>query len=136
MILTDAGPLVAIIDRGERDHERCLGCLESLTGPMLTSWPAFAEAMYLLGDAGGWRGQEALWKLVEQGDLEVVEPEPERWPRVRRLMEKYRDLPMDLADATLVVLAEQRSLTQVFTLDRRDFSTYRIHGRKAFAIIP
>lgn len=136
MILTDAGPLVALIDRGEPDHPRCVACLDALTAPMVTSWPAFTEAMYLLGDAGGWRGQDALWRLVERGDLEVVLPAEERWPRVRELMAKYRDLPMDLADATLVVLAEERGLTDIFTLDRRDFGTYRIHGRRRFRVIP
>lgn len=53
MILTDAGPLIALIDRGEVDHEDCVACLTLLTGPMLTTWPAFTEAMYLLGEAGG-----------------------------------------------------------------------------------
>ena len=136
MILTDAGPLVALIDSGERAHKKCVECLHTLTAPMVTSWPAFTEAMYLLGDAGGWRGQEALWTLVDQGNLEVVLPDPDRLSRVRLLMEKFRDLPMDLADATLVVLAEQLSLRKIFTLDRRDFSTYRIHGRRRFEIVP
>lgn len=136
MILTDAGPLVALIDRGEPDHERCVACLDGLTTPMVTSWPAFTEAMYLLGEAGGWRGQEALWQLVTHGDLHVLLPAAEQWRRVRDLMAKYRDLPMDLADATLVVLAEEHGLTDVFTLDRRDFSTYRIHGRRRFRILP
>jgi predicted nucleic acid-binding protein len=134
VILTDAGPLVALLDRGEREHRACVASLSSFTAPMLTTWPAFTEAMYLLGDAGGWKGQEALWLLVTRGDLEVVSPE--RTERVRDLMKKYRDLPMDLADATLVALAEERKLTDVFTLDRRDFSTYRIHGRQRFRIWP
>ncbi len=136
MILTDAGPLVALIDRGEPDHERCVRALETFTTPMVTTWPAFTEAMYLLGDAGGWRGQEALWLLVTRGDLEVVVPTPEQWPRVRDLMKKYSDLPMDLADATLVAVAEERRLVDVLTLDRRDFTTYRIHGRKRFRVWP
>ena len=54
MMLTDAGPLVAILDRGEQHHQACVECLAQLTGPMLTTWPAFTEAMYLLGEAGGW----------------------------------------------------------------------------------
>ena len=56
--------------------------------------------------------------------------------RVAALMEKHRDLPMDFADATLVALAEESQFDQVFTLDRRGFSTYRLHGRKAFHVIP
>ena len=57
MILTDAGPLIALVDAGESDHDACVACLPSLSGPMVTTWPAFAEAMYLLGEAGGWRAQ-------------------------------------------------------------------------------
>ena len=134
MILTDAGPLVALIDRGERDHGACVACLDSLSAPMVTTWPAFTEAMYLLGDAGGWTGQEALWEMVGRGDLEVRNPES--WTRVRDLMGKYRDRPMDMADATLVALAESLEVGSIFTLDRRDFSIYRIKGRGRFRIIP
>ena len=54
MILTDAGPLIAILDRGESYHQICVDCLAELSSPMVTTWPAFAEAMYLLGEAGGW----------------------------------------------------------------------------------
>ncbi len=63
MILTDAGPLIALIDRGEPDHDACVACVSRFSGPMLTTWPAFTEAMYLLGEAGGWRAQDALWSL-------------------------------------------------------------------------
>lgn len=92
--------------------------------------------MYLLGDAGGWKGQRALWQLVEREDLRLFAPDPEGVARMRRLMEKHRDRPMDLADASLVVLAEERGLTEIFTLDHVDFSGYRIRGRRAFRLWP
>lgn len=136
MILTDAGPLIALIDRGEPDHETCVACLARLTGPMLTSWPAFTEAMYLLGEAGGWRAQDALWRILEQGDLEIAPQGAEHYRRMRALMQKYRDHPMDLADGSLVCLAEQQGVRDVFTLDRQDFRTYRLHGRQAFRLWP
>ena len=72
MILTDAGPLVALVDKGEPDHDACVACLPNLSGPMVTTWPAITEAMYLLGEAGGWHAQEPLWSIVRQGDLEIV----------------------------------------------------------------
>jgi len=134
MILTDAGPLIALIDRGERHHRVCVDCLAELTGPMLTTWPAFCEAMYLLGEAGGWVGQEVLWSLEANGDLEIAPPED--CQRMRALMHKYRDRPMDLADASLVVLAENRCLRDIFTLDHADFRIYRLHRRQPFRLWP
>lgn len=136
MILTDAGPLVAILDQGEAHHRACVECLGELTGPMLTTWPAFTEAMYLLGAAGGWTAQDALWGLVEQGDLEIASTASEQLPHLRSLMDKYQDRPMDLADASLVALAEERSLRDIFTLDHADFQAYRIHRRQTFRLWP
>ena len=136
MILTDAGPLVAILDRGERSHRACVECLAELTAPMVTTWPAFTEAMYLLGEAGGWRAQDALWGLVAQGDLQIAGQGPPQHKRLRALMEKYQDRPMDLADASLVALAEERGLRDIFTLDRADFQTYRLHRRQPFRLWP
>ena len=113
MILTDAGPLIAILDRGERYHQICVDCLAELRGPMLTTWPAFTEAMYLLGEARGWIAQAALWWLEGKGDLEIVDQGLEDRRRMSALMEKYHDRPMDLADASLVTLAEKRGLRGV-----------------------
>jgi predicted nucleic acid-binding protein len=136
MILTDAGPLIAIVDRGERHHRACVDCLAELTGPMLTTWPAFTEATYLLGEAGGWVAQEALWSLESSGDLEIAPQAAEDCRRMRALMHKYRDRPMDLADASLVVLAENRGLRDIFTLDHADFRIYRLHRRQPFRLWP
>ncbi|HET8679699.1 MAG TPA: PIN domain-containing protein [bacterium] len=135
MILTDAGPLVAIVDRGERDHGRCRKALRSLTGPMLTTWPAFTEAMYLLGGSAGWTGQEPLWRLVRREDLQIAEADQKMITRMSDLMARYRDLPMDLADASLVTLAEARGITRIFTLDEH-FRIYRAAKGKVFTLIP
>ena len=135
MILVDAGPLVALIDSGEPDHKDCVAMLESLTAPMVTSWPALTEAMYLLGAAGGWRARDAIWKLVERGDLQLVELDESLRRRTRALMAKYQDTPMDLADASLVAIAEELGLKRVFTLDA-DFQVYRFKGRGKFEIVP
>jgi predicted nucleic acid-binding protein len=134
-MLTDAGPLIALIDASEPDHERCKALLAHIQLPLLTTWPAFTEAMYLLGRAGGWRGQEALWRLVLRDDLVVASASADSNHRAARLMERYADRPMDLADATLVALAEERKVTRIFTLDT-DFHVYRINGRQRFEVIP
>lgn len=133
MILTDAGPLIALIDSGEKEHQLCVATVSSLRVPMLTTWPAFAEAMYLLSDAAGWQAQETLWRVFMRGDL-VIEM-PAKLERVVVLMRQYSDLPMDLADATLVALAEERGLCKVFTLDN-DFRVYRLGRYKHFHIVP
>jgi predicted nucleic acid-binding protein len=134
-MLTDAGPLIALIDADEPDHERCRTALETIRLPLLTTWPAFTEAMYLLARAGGAQGQDALWRLTLRGDLQILSPSAPTIERTAALMEKYADRPMDLADASLVALAEERDLTRIFTLDA-DFHIYRIKGRRRFEVIP
>jgi hypothetical protein len=102
---------------------------------MVTTWPVLTEAMYLLGDAGGWPAQRALWAMLERAALELAELQPSDIARTRGLMEKYRDSPMDIADATLVAVAETRGLRRIFTLDS-DFGVYRYRGREAFDLVP
>ena len=110
MILTDAGPLIALIDRRDAEHARCVTAAKDLVGPMLSTWPAFTEAMYLLGGESGWRGQEPLWRMVRGGQLVLADMTATMLARMPALMQQYNDLPMDLADASLVALAEERRL--------------------------
>ena len=134
MILTDAGPLVAIIDPAEAAHADCVRILRALTSPLATVWPAFTEAMYLLGHSP--RAQDALWELVSCGALGFLPLDQADAPRMRELMDRYRDLPMDLADAALVRVAERERLRRVFTLDRKDFQLYRPKGLGRFTLLP
>ena len=135
MTLTDAGPLVALIDADEPDHQTCVLVLRSMALPLVTTCPAFTEAMYLLGRAGGAAGQQALWKLALSSRLQVAELSRPLLERSAALMAKYADRPMDLADASLVALAEARGEQRIFTLDH-GFRAYRLHGRRRFDIIP
>ena len=135
MTLTDAGPLVALIDADEQDHDRCRAALGEVTLPMLTTWPAFTEAMYLLGRGGGWLAQQALWRLWQRGDLELAELTEADLRRAATLMAAYADRPMDLADATLVVVAERRDLRRIFSLDS-DFHVYRLNTRRHLSVFP
>jgi predicted nucleic acid-binding protein len=106
-----------------------------LSGPLITTWPAFAEAIYLLGGAGRWPAQEALWKLVERDDLRLVDLDTPMRQSIRDLMAKYENVPMDLADASLVVLAESLNLRRVFSLNS-DFHTYRLRTRRTLEVLP
>ena len=135
MTLTDGGPLIAIIDADEPDHASCMDALDQLTLPLVTTWPAFTEAMYLLARAGGIRAQQALWRLVSTDRLVVADLSPSAVDRSARLMDQYADRPMDLADATLMALAEERGDRLIFTLDD-DFQMYRFRGRQRFETIP
>jgi hypothetical protein len=133
--LTDAGPLIAIIDADEPDHVACMEALDQIVIPLVTTWPAFTEAMYLLARAGGIRAQQALWRLVQTDRLIIVDLSPSAVDRSARLMDQYADRPMDLADATLVALAEEQGDRRIFTLDA-DFQIYRFRGRQRFETIP
>ncbi len=135
MTLCDAGPLVALIDRNDARHRDCLSALPDLPGPLVTTWACLAEAMYLVGRAGGHRGQDALWSYVLDGLLIVHEHSAAERPRMRELMARYSDAPMDLGDASLVAAAEALALSRVFTLDSH-FLAYRIGDRQRFDVVP
>ena len=132
--LVDAGPLVAAIDRSDPYHRACVSVLEKIAGPLGTVWPALAEAMYLLKSSA--EAQRALWDRVIDGGVVLMDLGVDDCARMRELMWKYRDLPMDLADAALVSVAERESIRRIVTIDRRDFEIYRPHGLGSFEILP
>jgi predicted nucleic acid-binding protein len=136
MILCDTGPLVALLNRNDPQHTRCVEALRALpVQPLLTTLPCFGETIYLLGRVGGHAAQSRLWDMRRDGKLIVhLHSDPEL-SRMEELMLWYRDTPMDFADASLVVLAETTGLRQIFTLDRH-FYAYRIWGQEVFAIVP
>jgi uncharacterized protein len=134
LILVDAGPLVALVDASDEHHGRCVGALRELREPMGTVWPAVTEALYLLLDVP--EGQDAVLEMLRRGAVRLMSLDQEDVPRIQELMVRYRDQPMDLADAALVRVAEREGLDRVFTVDRRDFEVYRIGRRKSFQIVP
>ena len=134
MILTDAGPLVALIATTEPHHRRCAAALLHLQPPMVTTMTAFTEAMHLVR-RDGWRGQEHLWQLERSGRLAIHELSRAHVGRCYELMRQYRDVPMAFADATLVALAESMGERRVFTVDGH-FAVYRTRDGEAFELIP
>jgi hypothetical protein len=131
-VLVDAGPLIAVLDRDDAYHARCVDAVGRIRGPLVTAWPVVTEAMYLLADTPG--GQDALWSLLQSGAVVLRDIGKLDVPRMRELMQKYRDLPMDLADAALVRLAERDGLRDVLTVDG-DFGVYRLHGSQRFRVV-
>ncbi len=108
--------------------------MKSIRGPLATVWPVLTEAVYLL--AFSWRAQEALWEILLAAPITILPLGVEDVDRIRELMRKYRDLPMDLADAALVRVAEREKIRRIFTLDRRDFELYRPVRLRRFQLVP
>lgn len=130
----DAGPLIALIHADDQHHRRCVATFQQLTEPLATVWPVLTEAMYLLSFS--WKAQEALWEMIDRGVIELLPLAGEEMSRMRELMKKYRDLPMDLADAALVAVAEREKVRRIFTLNRRDFEVYRPAKLGRFILLP
>lgn len=136
MILTDTGPLVALLDIDDRHHQRCIAAIKRLPSePMLTTWPCFTEAIYLLGAVGGYRYQANLWRLYTAGRLYLHAFSSAEIERMNKLMDTYQDTPMDLADASLVAVAESLNLQKVFSLDSH-FYIYRLLDGKVLQVVP
>jgi uncharacterized protein len=111
-----------------------MAVVRSVNEKLITVWPAFAEAMYMMGKMDG--GPDMLFELVNTHQIGFAPLEPADLPRMRELMRKYRDLPMDLADAALVRVAEREQMRRIFTTDRRDFELYRPYRLGRFHILP
>ena len=132
--LVDTGAILALLDRSDRWHRLCVETFSSLRLPLLTSEAVLTELFHLVGDERHER--ESAWKFVRSGALELATLTHDELPAVHALMSRYWDRPMDFADATLVYLAKRESLFTVFTVDRADFETYRINGRRRFRVLP
>ena len=124
MILVDTGPLVALFDPRDKQHNPCRGTLKEIREPILTTTPVLTEAFHMLGPAS--LGSDPLREFVEDDGLFVWFLDRTWLTRAFELMELYADHPMDLADASLIVAAEALGTRKVFTIDRNDFETYRV----------
>jgi predicted nucleic acid-binding protein len=122
------------VDADDQYHEQCVSTLKGLQEPLATVWPPLTEAMYLLNDLPA--AQEALWEMLVRKALQLLPLGLVDLPRIRELRRKYADRPMDLADAALIRIAEREGVRKIFTVDKRDFAVYRIHGRIRPSIIP
>ncbi len=134
MILCDAGVLLCLIDRTQPQHNAYQITVTGLAKPLITTWSCLTEAMYLALHRGGWAIQKQLGQLLLDHLLIIYEIQENDYVRLLDLMEKYRDRPMDLADATLVLVAEKTGHRQILTLDC-DFLFYRIGDRDSFDVI-
>lgn len=136
MILVDTGPLVALFDPADGSHGRCVKVLKTIDEPIGTTVPVLTEAFHLLSPQSV--GSQRLMDFVVEGGLMLRFLDDVSIVRAFELMLRYADKPMDLADASLVVTAEREGIRKVFTIDRRDFSAYRVrrgHRHYTFQLI-
>src|SRR5207237_9134447 len=124
--LVDSGPLFAFFDRAEQRHQWVAARIEELDAPLLVCEPVLAETMYLLARHS--RAHDALLDLLQNGALSVAFQIDENIAALRKLLQKYRDTPMSLADACIVRMTEIYDRHAVLTL-ASDFLVYRKHGR-------
>lgn len=130
--IVDTGPLIAFIDRAERNHHWVVEQVGELEAPLLVCEPVLTEAMHLLARFS--RGQHALFGLLENGALRIGFHIEEHVDALRQLHQKYRDRPMSLADACIVRMTEIYERYAVLTLDS-DFTIYRKYGREPLTLI-
>jgi predicted nucleic acid-binding protein len=131
-VLVDAGPLVAFLDEREAHHAWVVEQFRSLAPPLLTCEPVLAEAFHLVARLRN--GSRRFFELLGTGVLSVEFAVMAEREALARLVRRYADLPMSLADACLVRMAELSAGSSVFTLDRR-FRIYRKHGRQLIPTI-
>jgi predicted nucleic acid-binding protein len=130
--IVDTGPLVALFDRAERHHDWVAERFKELDAPLLVCEPVLAEAMYLLARYS--KAPDAVLELIGHGALRVAFRIDEHIDALRKLLQKYRDTPMSLADACIVRMSEIHNRHVVLTLDS-DFLVYRKHGRTSLPLI-
>jgi hypothetical protein len=124
VILIDTGPLVALFDPKDPDFKHCHLVLKGISEPLYTTEAVLTEVLHLLDPAS--QGSEGVKKFVLERYVALLPLDIADIERAFELMDQYLDRPMDLTDATLLVLAEKLRTRKVFTLDENDFSVYRV----------
>jgi len=130
-ILVDSGPLIALFDSSDKYHLKVIEFIKNNKLPLITTIASVTETLHLLDFNRN--AQIDFLEWVSRGGVEIQNIENQDFQRLKDLTEKYRDLPMDFADSCLVLLAEKLGLNTVATVDR-DFTIYRIKGKKKFKI--
>lgn len=132
MIIADSGFFIALADAGDAHHARARAAADELDEGWITTWPVVTESCHLIGRRLNPEAAIALIDDVAHAVIEVWDPPRSAWARAPALMRRYANLPMDLADASLVLLAEHLGHGRIFSTDRRDFGAYRWKNRKPF----
>lgn len=121
-ILIDAGPLIALFDRSDKYHLKAISFLKSLERGLITTWPVITETSHMLSFST--KAQANFLEWIERGGLKIYEMEHDHISRLSELTKKYDDVPMDLADASLIVVSEVKGIHQIASIDS-GFYIYR-----------
>lgn len=132
MVLGDTGYWVALINPADRHHHRATAITRNLSEQLITTWPVVTETCYLLAKHVGVSESLKFLEMISSKLVAVSKITVSDLDRLTELMNKYRDLPMDLADASLVILAEELGHGRILSTDQRDFNTYRWKNHKPF----
>jgi uncharacterized protein len=124
MILIDTGPLFALFSAQDPDHQACKTILKTIKSPPHTTIPVLTEVCYLM--SASHYSINNLAEFIKRGGIQLWSMDIKALERAFILMEQYADCPMDFADASLIVAAESLKTNRIFTLDKQDFSTYRL----------
>jgi uncharacterized protein len=133
-VLLDTGPLVALMVDGDPYHKTCLDLSREFAVPLYSCWAVITEAAWLLREYP--LAIRNMLTALSTGFAEMLPLQSNEAGRIREIMERYSNLGPQLADATLVYLAEREGIDKIFTLDRRDFSVYRTSKNRPFHLIP
>jgi predicted nucleic acid-binding protein len=134
LVIVDAGPLVAILNRLDLHHDLCYQQGLTLRRPFLTTWPVIAEAAWLLRRTPG--GVSGLLRMVSEGLLDCRPLDADAADWMDCFLKQYADLDPQLADASLMYVAEMERIDTIFSLDRRDFLVFRLSGDRTVKLIP
>ena len=132
MVIVDTGFWLALLDRNDSYHLACVRVLKGLNEPLISTTAVLTETSHLILARLGSSPIIRFIESISDGLTQLFEVKHEHLPRVAKLMQKYRNLPMDFADASLVILAEQLGHGRILSTDQRDFKTYRWKERQPF----
>lgn len=133
-ILLDTGPLVVVLSRRDPQHQKCSATLDGLKEAPITSWSVLTEAAWLLRKTRA--GVATMFRMIVTQEIRIAAIDVEAIDYLSAVIARYESSRIDLADATLRYLAERHSCDTVITLDRRDFSIYRLRDGRALNLLP
>lgn len=133
MILTDTGFWLALLNKNDKYHEKASSVLEDLDEPLITTWPVVTETTHLLLARLDSHTQIRFVDSLAKGYINIFDLNQKHLPRIKTLMKKYETLPMDFADASLVIAAEELGDGRILSTDLRDFHTYRWKNHRPFS---